>query len=96
MVNKKSLIVLMCIMTIIWLAALAIIGFLFLYVAPLQNPPGQAGFVWDLITDFVKMFIPVTLVIVWLYFWHVLIRMFFWRTLKNNNEENQKEEEPDE
>jgi len=31
-----------------------------------------------------------------LYFWHVLIRMFFWRTLKNNNEENQKEEEPDE
>ena len=93
MVNKKSLIILSIIMILIWLLALIIVSFIYLYIPPLQNPVGTSGPLWDLITDSIKVIIPVILVIAWLYIWHILIRMFFWRTLKTNNEEKKDESE---
>ena len=96
MVNRKSLIILMAIMGILYIAALLIICFIFLYVAPMRNPPFQFTPIWDLITDGVKIIIPFMSIMIWLYFWNLLIGTFFWRTLKSNGEEEENEEKPEE
>lgn len=93
MVNKKSLVILMGIITVIYFIIIAIVLLYFLYISQLVNPPGRVGPLWDLITSGVKLLIPGVSVLGWLYFWNLLIRMYFWRTVKTSNAGAEEEEE---
>ena len=90
---------------LIWI--LLLIGFFFLkvYLGPLQPDANFVLFltglgipmsIIDLLTGMVQIFIAAIYILMWLYLWHRLIRMYFWRTAMKynpplNNESNESE-----
>lgn len=88
---------------LIWI--LLLIGFFFLkvYVGPLQPDTNFVLFltglcipmsIINLLTGMVQVFIAAIYVLMWLYLWHRLIRMYFWRTImKYNPPTNEKSDE---
>ncbi|MHA1264813.1 MAG: hypothetical protein ACTSRS_06205 [Candidatus Helarchaeota archaeon] len=94
---------LLLIITLIWLMLLIGIVFLKVYIGPLEPDPGFVNFLQNLgfsssaislLTGFVQVTIAAIYVLLWLYLWHRLVRMYFWRTAKKYliiNENNQKE-----
>ena len=73
------------IISIIWVLLLIGILFLAIYVGPLQPLPEITLYLDPyfvaLITGAVKVAMAGMYVLVWLYIWHRMVRMYFWRTI---------------
>lgn len=92
---------LLFIIGIIWILLILGILFLKIYVGNLTPIPEFANnfspYFVSFVTGVVKVGIAGIYVLIWLYIWHRMVRMYFWRTAKkylsvednNNNEANQ-------
>jgi hypothetical protein len=75
------------IITFIWILLLIGIVFLAIYVGPLEAGSIIYTYiheVWfiDLMTGVVQVGMAGTYVLVWLYIWQRMVRMYFWRTIE--------------
>ena len=77
---------LLVIISIIWLMLLFGILFFKIYVGPLQPIPSIYNYfdstLVNLITGAVQVLLAGSYVLIWLYLWYRMIRMYFWRTVK--------------
>lgn len=88
------------IILILWILLIGGIIFLKVFIGPLVPDTNFEFFLIGLgispafITGIVKVLIGAVYILIWLYFWHRSIRMYFWRTImKYNPPTNEKSDE---
>lgn len=77
---------LLIIITIIWVMLIFGIVFLKVYVGPLQPISTLSNYLdpvlVNLLTQVVQALLGGSYVLIWLYLWYRMVRMYFWRTMK--------------